>query len=374
MKTPVAGIYDKMAVLDFRGLYPSIIIAHNIDPSTIFKGTGEYYESPTGIKFAKEPVGIIPKVLKLLISERESVKKAYKKEPDNKSLAARSQALKILANSFYGYLGYARSRWYSRECGSSVTAYARDYIKSTIESAEKAGFEVLYGDTDSIFLLMKDKPKEEVMAFVKQLNSSLPSSMELEFEDFYTRGVFVGKKGSTEAGAKKKYALLSESGRIKIRGFEFVRRDWSPIARDTQKRVLDSILKEGSKENAIAIVKDTIQRLRSETVPLKELVIYTQLRKGISSYDAKSPELAAAVHAIKQGKEREEVEGSMIGYIITKHGSSISEKSQLEEYAKDYDVDYYVNHQVIPATLKILKELGIGEEELTGNGTQKRLW
>ncbi|MGC8676145.1 MAG: DNA-directed DNA polymerase [Candidatus Micrarchaeia archaeon] len=375
VKTPSAGIYNNLAILDFRGLYPSIIIAHNIDPSTLL-GSGEdakdYFESPTGARFRKEPKGIIPTVLKLLISERESVKKEYKKNPGNKALGARSQALKIIANSFYGYLGYARSRWYSRACGSSVTAYGRDYIKKTIEMSEQAGFPVIYSDTDSVVLLLGSKAKEDVLEFLKKVNSSLPESMELELEDFYERGVFVGKRGA-DMGAKKKYALLSQSGRIKIRGFELIRRDWSNIARETQKKVLEVILKEGSKEKAVSIVKEVIQRLQSGNVDLKDLVIYTQLRKSIGSYDATSPELAAAQKAIKRGKPADEVEGITIGYVITKHGSSISEKAELEEYAQDYDADYYINHQVIPATLKILKELGVSEDELKGGGTQKRL-
>ena len=78
----------------------------------------------------KKPQGIVPKVLEILIAERTDVKKKYKKNPDNKYLAARSQALKILANSFYGYLGYSRSRWYSRECASSVTAFGRETIQT----------------------------------------------------------------------------------------------------------------------------------------------------------------------------------------------------------------------------------------------------
>ncbi|MGC8547958.1 MAG: DNA-directed DNA polymerase [Candidatus Micrarchaeia archaeon] len=376
VKTPNAGIYNNLAVLDFRGLYPSIIIAHNIDPSTVLsdeESNGvDYFESPTGTRFRKEPKGIIPTVLKLLISEREGVKKEYKKNPDNKALGARSQALKIIANSFYGYLGYARSRWYSRACGSSVTAYGRDYIKKTIEMSEQAGFPVIYSDTDSVVLLLGNKTKEDVLAFLKKVNDSLPESMELELEDFYERGVFVGKK-SGDIGAKKKYALLSQSGRIKIRGFELIRRDWSNIARETQKKVLEEILKEGSKEKAVAIVKDVIKRLQEGSVDLKDLVIYTQLRKSIGAYDATSPELAAAQKAIKRGKPADEVEGVTIGYIVTKHGSTISEKAELEEYATDYDADYYINHQVIPATLKILKELGVSEEELKGNGMQKRL-
>ena len=144
VKTPDAGIYDNLAVLDFRGLYPSIIISYNIDPSTVCTDCKDYFESPSGTKFARSPQGIIPKALELLIRERSEVKKAYKKNPDNKSLSARSNALKILANSFYGYLGYARSRWYSRECAGSVTSLERTYILNTIDAAEKAGFKVLY--------------------------------------------------------------------------------------------------------------------------------------------------------------------------------------------------------------------------------------
>jgi len=373
VKTPEAGIYKNIAVLDFRGLYPSIIVAHNIDPSTICNDCTDYYESPIGVRFRKEPIGIAPKLLKSLIEERIEVKKAYKKDPDNKALGARNMALKILANSFYGYLGYARSRWYSRECAGSVTAYGRQYIMSVINEAEKSGFKSLYTDTDSVFLLLEGKSKDDVFAFLKKINSMLPSGMELELEDFYTSGVFVGKR-SGDVGAKKKYALLSENGRIKIRGFELVRRDWADIARETQRKVLELILKEGSKEKVIETVREVIEKLRSGNVPIKELVIHTQLRKSIRSYDVTSPELAAAKKAIERGQKKvDELEGTTIGYVITKHGNTISEKAELEEFANDYDPDYYIEHQVIPATLKILKELGYSADELNGKGVQKKL-
>ena len=374
VKTPEAGIYENIAVFDFRGLYPSIIIAHNIDSSTICTDCKDFFVSPNGIKFRKDREGLMPRLLKLLIDERSEVKRAFKKDPDSKSLAARSTALKIVANAFYGYLGYARSRWYSREAASSITAFARQFILNTIDQAEKSDFKALYSDTDSVFLLMGGRSKEDANAFLKKVNASLPNTMELELEDFYTRGVFVGKKGAGEAGAKKKYAMLSESGRIKIRGFELVRRDWSKVARDTQHAVLEAILKEGSQDKAVKIIKDVVAKLKSGKTEMRELVIHTQLRKGIGSYDVKSPELAAAKKAMHDGvKRRDELEGAAIGYVITKHGNTISEKAEIEETAKDYDPDYYISHQVIPATLKILKELGVNEEELTGGGAQKRL-
>ena len=375
VKTPQPGIYNNLAILDFRGLYPSIIVSHNIDPSSICGTCTEYYESPSGIKFDKNRKSITPTILGHFIEQRAVVKKQYKLDPDNIFLGSRSQALKIVANSFYGYLGYARSRWYSRECASSVTAYGRRYIKETIDNAEKAGFTVLYADTDSVFLIMGDRSKDDVMAFLKGLNASLPNTMELDLEDFYSRGVFVGKKSEKgDSGAKKKYALISQNGRIKVRGFELVRRDWSKIAKETQMKVLEAILKEGSAEKAAEIVTSVVERLRSGAVPLKELLINPQLRKGIDSYDSKSPELGAAMKAVEGGiKKRDEIEHSVIGYIITKHGSSVSDKAMLEEMATDYDPDYYIDHQVLPATMRILKELNYNEDELRKGGKQKKL-
>ncbi|MEM3020293.1 MAG: DNA-directed DNA polymerase [Candidatus Micrarchaeaceae archaeon] len=375
VKTPDPGIYEHLAIFDFRGLYPSIIISHNIDPSTLCTDCKDYFESPTGARFDKNRKGISPMILELLINQRKEVKKAYKKDPNNIFLGSRSQALKITANSFYGYLGYARSRWYSRDCASSVTAWGRQYIAKTIEEAEKAGLKVIYGDTDSIVVLLGDKTDEEALAFMKAFNASLPGAMELELEDFFVRAVFVGKKHEKDtAGAKKKYAMLSTSGRIKIRGFELVRRDWSKIARDTQRNVLETILKEGSAEKAANIVKDVVQRLRSGTVPLSELAISTQLRKGIDKYDSKSPELSAAKKAVEAGvKSKDEVEHAVISYVITSHGSSVSDKAELEEMAKDYDADYYINSQVMPAVMKILKELNYNEDELKNLGKQKKL-
>lgn len=375
VKTPEPGIYGSMVVFDFRALYPSLIISYNIDPSSICNNCREYFEAPDGTRFDKNRKSIIPLILRQMIELRKEVKKAYKRNPDDIFLAAKQLALKIVSNSVYGYMGYARSRWYSRPCAASITAFARQYIKESIDTAERFGLKPIYGDTDSVVALMEDKSKEDVLAFLKDFNSKLPESMELELEDFYKHGVFVGKKNEkNSAGAKKKYALISESGRIKIRGFELVRRDWSKIARETQRAVLETILNEGDAQKAVDIVKEAVKRLREGKVPLSELAINTQLRKSIDGYDLKSPELGAARKAVKSGqKKREELEGAVISYVITKHGSSISERAELEEFAKDYDADYYINNQVLPATMRILKELNFSEEELKGLGTQRKL-
>jgi DNA polymerase I len=391
VKLPEPGIYENVAVLDFRGLYPSIIVSYNIDPGTLVgeemgnhRGMprtdtagphedAEVFVSPSGAKFSKKEPGLIPAVLDVLIDMRMTLKNELKRLDKSGEahvrISARSQALKILANSFYGYMGYARSRWYSRPCAESVTAWGRKHIMETIESGERAGFQVLYADTDSVFLIYKDR--KDVLEFMKNVNATLPPKMELELEGFYTRGVFVSKKGGGERGAKKKYALIGEDGRIKIRGFELVRRDWSKVAKDTQLQVLEAILKDGSREKAVKIIRDIVERLRGGKVPLEDLAISTQLTKDPGSYEIASPELSAAKKLEQAGIHVES--GSIISYVVGRNGKSISEKAVPMELATDYDPDYYINNQVLPSVMKIMKELGYDEYSMKFGGKQKSL-
>ena len=405
VKTPNPGIYEKIMVFDFRGLYPSIIISHNIDPYTITNESGkEVYQSPVGIKFLKEPKGLIPDVLEQIINTRNKLKDEMKRlDPESeeyKRLWVRQQSLKILANSYYGYLAFARSRYYSRECAQSITAWGRYFINKAIEDAQKNGFEVLYADTDSVFLLLGNKTKEDAIKWMEKLNASLPGAMELELEAYYPRGVFVSKKIEKAAqiaiGAKKKYALIDEKGRIKIRGFELVRRDWSVIAKETQRKVLEAILKEGSKEKAIQIVKEIIKDIREGKVPIEKMAIETQLTKNLQEYEAKSPELVAALKYNKESKAEKLGQGSIIRFVITKTAkispeifkeckklvqaknpkasANISERAEVLEKAKDYDAEYYIDHQIIPAVLRVLKELGVNKEDLKIGGNQTALF
>jgi len=375
VKLPEPGIYENLAVLDFRGLYPSIIVSYNIDPATLMKEdeSGDCFTSPTEARFSKAETGLIPFVLDYLVDMRMKIKRELKsldKDSDEYvRMNARSHALKILANSFYGYMGYARSRWYSRPCAESVTAWGRKHIAETIETAEKSGFTVLYADTDSVFLLYKNRG--DVLAFMKKVNDSLPEKMELELEGFYTRGVFVSKKGGEARGAKKKYALIGEDGRIKIRGFELVRRDWSAVAKETQLKVLEAILKEGSKEKAVKIIRDMVSDLQDGKVPLQKLAISTQLKKDPRQYEIVSPEVTAAKKLLKAGTPVER--GTIISYVVGKSGKTISEKAVPLELAEDYDSDYYINNQVLPAVMKIMKELGYDEYSMKFGGKQKSL-
>ena len=300
------------------------------------------------------------------------MKKLDQSTQEYRVVKARQHALKIILNSHYGYLGYARSRWYSRESARAITAWSRHYIQEINHKAEEAGYTALYSDTDSAFLKVPDKKtKEDVLEFVKKTNSELPNAMELDFEGYYRRGIFVTKKQG--GAAKKRYALIDFEGNLKIVGFEYVRRDWSNIAKKTQREVLHALLSEGNAQKAIEIVREVVKKLKEGKVEKKELVILTQIKRPIEKYESIGPHVAAAIKARSRGKEIEV--GSTISFIITKNGKSISDRAELEEYVKEgnYDADYYIEHQVVPAVIKIISEFGVEKDDLLQGGKQKSL-
>jgi len=384
VKEPVPGLHENIAVLDFRSLYPSIIVSHNISPDTYKgiapKGTKGKNISPEGDWFAEDREGFFVSIVSSLLTLRSKYKKEYqkidKKDPKARLMFGRQWALKIILNSFYGTMGFASFRWYSRECARAVTAFARHYIQDVNAEAEKDGFQALYTDTDSAFLkIPRDKTHENVREFVKKVNAKLPESMELELENFYRRGIFVTKKDPKGGAAKKRYALIDYNNNLKIVGFEYVRRDWSTIAKRTQKDVIEALLKEGDPQKSVAIVREAIRRLKEGKVPKKELVVLTQIKRKLNKYDSIGPHVAAATKAVARGREIEV--GSVIGFVITKgNGKSISEKAELEEYVKEgnYDADYYISHQVVPAVIRILNELGYSEQDLLEGGKQSKLF
>lgn len=371
--TPEAGLYENLALFDFKSLYPTVMVAHNISPDTlnIENCDNELELEEFDYTFCQDKKGFFPELVEELVKDRseikEKMKKAEKESQELQILDNRQQAEKILANSFYGYLGYNSARWYSRESAEAITYLGRKHIQETIEKAEEEGFEVVYGDTDSVFL-KKDNIREEMDDFLDEVNEQLPEFMQLEFEGFFTRGFFT----STESGegAKKKYALLSEDGSMKITGFEQVRRDWSPIAKKTQKEVLRKVL-EDNVEEAAQIVKDTIKELKDGEIPVEQLKIYTTLTKPPEEYGSTAPH----VEAVKKAKRRgDEISAeTTVAYVIGRGAGSISSRAELLKYAEDYDSDYYIDNQVIPATLRVLKVFGYTEGQLKGKGKQSGL-
>ena len=305
--------------------------------------------------------------------KRKKHKKEYAK---NKSgyLRARSNAYKLLANASYGYQAYFGGRYYCREAAAATAKFARDNIQNTISQMEKENCQVIYGDTDSVVVLRNKKTKKEMLTILKKINDSLPGIMELDLEDFFQRGIFVSGRDSTR-GAKKKYALLDEEGKVKIRGFETVRRDWCQLTRKLQSNVLTHVLEDGNKTKALLETKKTIENLKNRKVALKDLIIKTQLRRPINEYKAEGPHVVAAKKIKAKGLPV--ATGTIIEYYvgeISGKSKRIGDRVLLPGDNKKYDVNYYLNHQVLPAVENIFEVFDVNIPEIADGESQKKLF
>ncbi len=375
---PTPGLYDNVVVFDFRSLYPSIIVSHNISIETLncdcCRGKEQVPVEGYDLWFCKNKKGFFPTVLKEIITRRTRVKEIMKTADEKKRpfLDARQESLKVLSNSFYGYLGFYAARWYSKDSARSVTAYGRHYIHQVIDDAKEKGFEVLYSDTDSIFIHLKDKPEVDSIKFCEDINAKLPGMMELEYEGTYKRALFVSIKDS-DSGAKKKYAMIDKDNRIMIKGFETVRRNVSPIAKRVQQEVIRMVLEDKEPKKAYEYVRNTVQDLADKRVATEELAIPTKLTKPIEAYDSIGPHVAVAKRMKAKGMEV--YPGMIVSYVVTPGKDKIRDRAKLPEEVKqgEYDAEYYINNQVVPAVETILDVFGYGSEELTGGKKQSKL-
>ncbi len=380
---PNKGIHENILVFDFRSLYPTIIVSHNISPETFeFKPCKKKIEVPESKwYFCGDQKGFIPKNLEELIDRRKEIKQEMKttgKDTEKYHMFNNEQyALKILANATYGYTAYFGARWYNRECGSSVANFGRYYITKVIELAKKEEFEIVYGDTDSMMIKPQEKASVDKIKmigenFVENVNKELPGIVELEFRDLYEGGIFVARKEG-EAGAKKRYALIDYKGKLEIRGFESVRRDWCELSKVIQRQILTIILREKNPAKAVQLVRDTIKKIKEGKVPLDELTIYEQITRPLSEYEQMGPHVRAAQKLRDKGMPVGE--GMVIGFVIIKGSGSISDRAMPLDFVKpnQYDPEYYIHHQVLPASMRVLKALGYTEEDVVSGKIQKKL-
>jgi DNA polymerase elongation subunit (family B) len=369
VKEPIAGLHDDVAVMDFRSLYPSIIATFNISPETFNCSDcrQDGYKVPDrNYWFCKKRSGFVSTVIRELIDRRAKIKAEMKSSPkDSGRLNNEQLAVKTVTNATYGYLGFASSKWYCLQCAESAAAYGRFYIQKVISEAQKEGFTVIYGDTDSLFVKTNGELKSNISNFLSSMNKSLPGIVKLDLQGIYKRGIFI-PRGIGPGTAKKRYALIDEKGLLTIRGLEKVRSDWSNIAKSTQEEVLRLILGKKDVKGAVKYVKGVIDNLKKGKISLKDLVIIEQLSKPLSEYKAIGPHVVAA----RKIKERGGTLGEAmpILFVITKGKGSISERAEPFEDAdlKDIDTNYYITHQIIPASLRVLAVMGVTEEELLG--------
>jgi len=361
---PKPGIYDYVAVFDFKSLYPSIIRTYNIDPiAHDKKGT---IVAPNKARFVDDD-GILPMIIQSLWKERDNAKK----EKDD----VKSYAIKIIMNSFYGVLANPSCRFYSLDMGNAITSFAREAIKETASIIEDSGFDVLYGDTDSVFVDLKidnvsqaEKVGGKISRMInehfkldikKKFNRR--SFLELEFEKMF-KVLMLPRMRKGDAGAKKRYAgLLLKNGKeeIKVTGMEIVRRDWTELAKKMQWELLDRVF---HKKEVAAYIKKIVEDMKKGKYD-EQLVYRKSIRKDLAAYTKTTPPHVKAARMLPK------LTSSIIEYYITTNGP---EPVSIRKSSIDYE--HYIEKQIKPIADTILDLFGQSFEEVIDNSKQKNLF
>lgn len=377
---PKPGLYKNLAMFDFTSMHTSIIISMNISRSTLIvpesvkevPKNSNHIQTKMGELYFSKKIGFFPELLNDIFQKRKTFKKEFQKSP-NPITKARSNAFKLLSASAHGYIGFFGSRYYSLESSAAILAFVRKFNKETIENVSKEGFKVIYGDTDSVAFTREGKSKTEIKNFLEKLNKKLPGIMELELDGFFKRGIWVTTRSGT-VGAKKKYALISEDGKMKIRGFETVRRDWCQLARKLQNKIIELILNDGNEKRALEYLKKTITKLKNREIKQEEMIIRTQLKKPISEYKSISPHVVAA----KKMKEMDlpVSQGNLVEYYIAETAEKkklVREKVKLPQEKGEYNKEYYLEKQVLPAVENIFQVFDFDVKTLINKKNQMTL-
>ena len=366
---PQPGLHEHVLVFDFKSLYPSLIRTFHIDPLGYVEEPVEDPElivAPNGAAFRRQS-GILAQLLDGLFPRRE----AARAEGDQVA----SHAIKILMNSFYGVLGTPACRFFRPQLAGAITTLGREILLWSKQRAEGFGFEVLYGDTDSLFVQSNQSNAqaalEEGRKLVERLNADLTSfvterwgvesRLELELERLYRKLHFPLVRHGT-AGARKRYVGLigeGEGSEIVFTGMEVVRRDWTGLAKQVQRELYRRLF-EG--EEVATYLEGVVSDLRAGH--LDQFLVYRKgLRKSIDKYTATTPPHVAAARKLSSPP------GRIISYLMTSDGPE-----PFEESSHPLDYEHYVQKQVRPIAEPILELLGQDFDKVIGDDRQLELF
>ncbi|MCA1851283.1 MAG: DNA polymerase II [Beggiatoa sp.] len=365
---PATGLHRNVWVFDFKSLYPSIIRTFNIDPLAYVANPApdaDVIQTPGGV-FRRE-TAILPGLLDALFPQRE----AAKKSGDDVA----SQAMKILMNSFYGVLGTPACRFYNPALANSITGMGREMLLWSKQWFETAGFKVLYGDTDSLFVQSgsgdPDAARTQARQLVVALNAELAayiserwrvhSRLELQFEKLYLR-LFLPRARHSTRGATKRYAgLLRDGGTdgVEFVGMEVVRRDWTALAKQVQRELYHRLFTD---EPVDIYLADIVKRVRNGE--LDEALVYRKhLRKETRNYTTTTPPHVVAARKSAQ------TQGRLISYVVTTAGPE-----PLDNVQHPLDREHYIVKQVRPVAEPVLETLGLDFERVIGDSRQFDLY
>jgi DNA polymerase I len=318
------GLYHWVCVLDFKSMYPSVIISRNICFTTLNK-EGKTV-SPVGARFLTKDVkeGLLPRILQTLMKDRTDAQRRRNeaRQAGNKDEAdyydGLQEAVKVLMNSVYGVFASAFYRFTNQTIGASITAFARENIKGVIEKLESEGLKVVYSDTDSVFFLLPEGSSnlEGGVRFGKaKAEEFSKGGATLEFQGIY--------EPMFSHGAKKRYVARSiwPKEDTVVRGYEMRRTDSFDLLSESLAMVFDHVLA-GRIEEAKQYAKNIVSDAKCGRVPLEKLVISRTVQgtdEAGRTTVYKNPDSMANVATARKLKSMgyEFVPGMTVSWIVT---------------------------------------------------------
>ncbi|WP_213991654.1 DNA polymerase II [Sodalis sp. dw_96] len=357
------GLYDSVLVLDYKSLYPSIIRTFLIDPVGLIEGMAQPESDQTVAGFLDARFSrrrhCLPGIVRELWLGRESAKRDH-----NQPL---SQAMKIIMNAFYGVLGAPGCRFFDARLASSITMRGHAIMHQTRKLIEEQGYPVIYGDTDSTFVWLKQAHDQAAADDIGrrlaevinqwwqthlQETMALESALEIEYETHFSRFLMPTIRGA-ELGSKKRYAGLAQTGEgdhMVFKGLETVRSDWTPLAQQFQQQLYERIFR---RQPYKEFVRDFVRQTLNGS--LDHLLVYRKrLRRKLSDYQRNVPPQARAARIAdeynrQQGRQQQYQNGGWISYIITAQGP---EPLEIRHTTPDYN--HYLTKQLQPVADAIL--------------------
>jgi DNA polymerase-2 len=357
------GLYDHVLVLDFKSLYPSIIRTFFIDPLGLALGLGGDLDDAATVpgflaaRFAREG-HILPQLIQQLWQQRDRARQGGD--------APLSQAIKIIMNSFYGVLGTPGCRFFDARLASSITRRGHQILNRTRDCIEEAGHQVIYGDTDSVFVWIREAQSDEQAEVAgrrlqQDLNAwwqqvmreefGLESVLELEFETHYKRFLMPTIRGSVK-GSKKRYAgvVAGQGGdRLVFKGLENVRTDWTRLAREFQEELYRRIFTGEPFEDYVkGLTGQVLAGERDE-----QLVYRKRLRRKLDDYQRNVPPHVQAARLCGERGLPVPHRGSWVEYVISTAGAE-----PVARALAPLDYQHYVDRQLEPVADGILGFVG----------------
>ncbi|KAF9396063.1 DNA polymerase zeta [Podila verticillata] len=397
---PESGFYeDPVVVLDFQSLYPSVMIAYNYCYSTCLGklgggtklGVTEYKVqdgilpllqdhlqiAPNNVMYVNQDIrkSLLARMLSEILDTRVMVKKAMKEYPDNKSLLklleARQLGLKFIANVTYGYTSASYSgRMPGIEIADSIVLSGRETLERAIRFVNenpKWNAKVVYGDTDSMFVHLKGRTREEAFAIGYDISETItrmnPRPVKLKFEKVYHPCFLVTKKryvGSSYETPQQKEPIFD------AKGIETIRRDGIIAAQ----KIMETSIKTMFRTQDLSQVKTyfvrQLTKILEGRIPVPDMMFGKEVRMDrYSEKGVPPPGAIVSARRMELDPRAQPQYGERVPYVVVygDPGARLTDQVvEPKELLKNKDLrlngEYYIRKMIIPSLERIFQLAG----------------